>query len=91
MVQRLRQQLNAPGYVYDPGLRDQNAIVYVLKTEWARHKAHVLAISKQYCLNCYWRDLLELGDLRSDESRVSQACVLHLYVCNCVVCIGLYA
>ena len=77
-LQRLRQQLNAPGYVYDPGLRDQNAIVYMLKKEWARHKAHVLTISKQYCMNCYWRDLLELGDLRSDESRVShgrRACV----------------
>ena len=71
-MQRLRQQLTAPGYVYDPGLRDQNAIVYMLKKEWARHRSHVLTISKQYCMNCYWRDLLELGDLRSDESRVSQ-------------------
>ena len=75
-LQQLQSQLTAPGYVYDPGLRDQNAIVYMLKKDWHKHKAHVLAINKQYCLNCYWRDLLELGDLRSDDSKVRPAILM---------------
>ena len=67
-MQVLTQQLN--GYEYDPGLRDQNAVAYLLKRDWARQRGHVSLIQKQYCMNCYWRDLLDLGDLRSDESRV---------------------
>lgn len=68
--QILKKELTAPGYTYDSGLRDQNAIVHVLKTGWEEHKAHVLLINKQYCLNCYWKDLLQSGDLSSDDKKV---------------------
>ena len=30
----------------------------------------MLLVNKQYCLNCYWRDLLREGDLRSDDTKV---------------------
>ena len=66
----LRKGLTAPSYKYDSGLRDQNAITYVLKQAWAEHQPHVLLVNKQYCLNCYWRDLLREGDLRSDDTKV---------------------
>ena len=69
-LQILTKQLNAPEYMYEPGLRDQNAIAYLLKRDWGKQRSHVNLVNKQYCLNCYWRDLLDLGDLRSDESRV---------------------
>ncbi|CAL8464124.1 g3659 [Coccomyxa elongata] len=67
----LKKELTAPGYIYDSGLRDQNAIVYVMKTGWKEHKSHVLLINKQYCLNCYWKDLLQSGDLSSDDKKVN--------------------
>jgi hypothetical protein len=69
-AQILKKELTAPGYMYDAGLRDQNAIVYVLKTNWQEHGPHVLLVNKQYCLNCYWRDLLKQGDLKSDDTKV---------------------
>lgn len=69
-MQVLKKGLTAPGYKYDSGLRDQNAIVYVMKQEWEEHQPHVLLVNKQYCLNCYWRDLLN-GDLKSDDTKVS--------------------
>jgi hypothetical protein len=69
--QVLTQELTAPGYTYDAGLRDQNAIVYVLKTQWAEHSKHVALVNSEYCLNCYWRDLLQEGDLASSDKRVS--------------------
>ena len=54
---------------------------YLLKKDWAKHRSHVTIVNKQYCLNCYWRDLLDLGDLRSDESRVrSQA--FQVFACS---------
>jgi hypothetical protein len=31
---------------------------------------HTQLVNRQYCLNCYWRDLLELGTLSSDDTRV---------------------
>ena len=31
---------------------------------------HTQLVNRQYCLNCYWRDLLELGTLTSDDTRV---------------------
>ena len=65
----LKKELTAPRYKYDSGLRDQNAITYVLKQEWADHQSHVLLVNKQYCLNCYWRDLLN-NDLKSDDTKV---------------------
>lgn len=65
----LKKELTAPGYKYDSGLRDQNAITYVLKQEWEEQQSHVLLVNKQYCLNCYWRDLLN-GDLKSDDTKV---------------------
>lgn len=69
-AQVLKKELNAPTYRYDSGLRDQNAITYVLKQEWAEQQSHVLLVNKQYCLNCYWRDLLN-NDLKSDDTKVS--------------------
>lgn len=69
-VQVLKKELTAPRYIYDSGLRDQNAIVYVMKAGWKEHKSHVLLINKQYCLNCYWKDLLQSGDLSSDDKKV---------------------
>lgn len=68
-TQVLKKELTAPTYRYDSGLRDQNAITYVLKQEWAEHQSHVLLVNKQYCLNCYWRDLLN-NDLKSDDTKV---------------------
>ncbi len=65
----LKKELTAPTYKYDSGLRDQNAITYVLKQEWAEQQSHVLLVNKQYCLNCYWRDLLN-NDLKSDDTKV---------------------
>ena len=69
LAQVLKKELTSPGYKYDSGLRDQNAITYVLKQEWEEHQSHVLLVNKQYCLNCYWRDLLN-GDLKSDDTKV---------------------
>lgn len=66
----LKKELTSPRYKYDSGLRDQNAITYVLKQEWEEHQSHVLLVNKQYCLNCYWRDLLN-GDLKSDDTKVN--------------------
>ncbi len=89
----LKKGLTAPGYKYDSGLRDQNAIVYMMKQEWEEHQPHVLLVNKQYCLNCYWRDLLN-GDLKSDDTKVSTTeCFLCPYRCSMVLvnkyyCIG---
>ena len=57
-------------YTYDPGLRDQNAITYLLKRDATVNMPHTQLVNRQYCLNCYWRDLLELGTLSSDDTRV---------------------
>ena len=73
MNQVLMEQLSAPEYKYDTGLRDQNAIVYLLKKHWPEMRSKVQLVNKQYCLNCYWRDLLVLGDIRSSEKRVSNS------------------
>ena len=42
---------------YSDGLRDQNAVIYLLKThpEW---QDRVAFMDKEVCLNCYWRDLI---------------------------------
>ena len=64
------KELTNPNYKYDTGLRDQNAIVYLLKKHWAKVKQKLLLVNKQYCLNCYWRDLMAMGDIRSSEQRV---------------------
>jgi hypothetical protein len=72
-AQVLKKELTAPGYAYDSGLRDQNAFVYALKMGWKEHSSHVLLINKQYCLNCYWKDLLQSGDLSSNDKKVSQS------------------
>ncbi len=74
IVQILKKELTAPGYAYDSGLRDQNAFVYVMKTAWKQHSSHVMLVNKQYCLNCYWKDLLQSGDLSSDDKKVSHLC-----------------
>ena len=70
-VQVLTQELT--GYEYDSGLRDQNAIVYLLKRDWAQHAQHVQLVNAQYCLNCYWRNLLQQGDLASSDKAVRVA------------------
>ena len=67
----LGKELTAPGYEYDSGLRDQNAIVYLLKTQWAEHAKHVALVNSEYCLNCYWRDLLRDGDYSSSSDKAS--------------------
>ena len=69
-VQVLSEQLTAPEYTYDTGLRDQNAIVYLLKKHWPDMKSKLQLVNKQYCLNCYWRDLMAMGDIKSSEKRV---------------------
>ena len=69
-LQVLSEQLTAPEYTYDTGLRDQNAIVYLLKKHWPEMKSKLQLVNKQYCLNCYWRDLMAMGDIKSSEKRV---------------------
>jgi hypothetical protein len=77
--QVLMEELTSPEYTYDPGLRDQNALSYLLKRDWQKNMAHTQLVNRQYCLNCYWRDLLELGTLTSDDTRVSHISThLHL-------------
>ena len=66
----LMEELTSPEYTYDPGLRDQNALSYLLKRDWQKNMPHTQLVNRQYCLNCYWRDLLELGTLTSDDTRV---------------------
>ena len=66
----LMEELTSPEYTYDPGLRDQNAISYLLKRDATVNMPHTQLVNRQYCLNCYWRDLLELGTLTSDDTRV---------------------
>lgn len=66
----LMEELTSPEYTYDPGLRDQNAISYLLKRDATVNMPHTQLVNRQYCLNCYWRDLLELGSLQSDDTRV---------------------
>lgn len=78
-MQTLKTELTAPGYTYDSGLRDQNAIVYVLKQGWKEHASHVMLVNKQYCLNCYWKDLLKAGDFKSDDKKVRDS----LQECQC--------
>lgn len=73
LVQVLMEELTSPEYTYDPGLRDQNALSYLLKRDWKKNMPHVELVNRQYCLNCYWRDLLELGTLTSDDTRVWEA------------------
>ena len=63
-------ELTDPGYTYDTGLRDQNAIVYMLKKYWPEMRGKLQLVNKQYCLNCYWRDLMAMGDIKSSEKRV---------------------
>jgi len=66
----MREQLTDPDYKYDTGLRDQNAIVYLLKKHWPEMRTKLQLVNKQYCLNCYWRDLMAIGDIKSSEKRV---------------------
>ena len=68
----MKEQLTAPDYKYDTGLRDQNAIVYLLKKNWPEMRTRLQLVNKQYCLNCYWRDLMAIGDIASSEKRVSR-------------------
>ena len=68
--QILSTELTDPSYKYDQGLRDQNAIVYLLKKHWPDMRGKLLLVNKQYCLNCYWRDLMAMGDIQSNEKRV---------------------
>lgn len=49
------KELSADGY--SDGLRDQNAVVYLLKTHPEWH-SKVAFVDKEVCLNCYWRDLV---------------------------------
>jgi len=54
-LQVLLKELQAGAY--SDGLRDQNAVIYLLKThpEW---QDRVLFQDKEICLNCYWQDLI---------------------------------
>ena len=54
-MQILLKELQAEPY--SDGLRDQNAVIYLLKThpEW---QDRVLFQDKEICLNCYWQDLI---------------------------------
>lgn len=54
-MQILLKELQADAY--SDGLRDQNAVIYLLKThpEW---QDRVAFQDKEICLNCYWRDLI---------------------------------
>ena len=54
-LQILLKELQADAY--SDGLRDQNAVIYLLKThpEW---QDRVLFQDKEICLNCYWQDLI---------------------------------
>ena len=54
-MQILLKELQADAY--SDGLRDQNAVIYLLKThpEW---QDRVLFQDKEICLNCYWQDLI---------------------------------
>ena len=54
-LQILLKELQAEPY--SDGLRDQNAVIYLLKThpEW---QDRVLFQDKEICLNCYWQDLI---------------------------------
>jgi len=70
LSQMMREQLTDPDYKYDTGLRDQNAIVYLLKKHWPEMRTKLQLVNKQYCLNCYWRDLMAIGDIKSSEKRV---------------------
>lgn len=81
LLQTLSEQLTAKEYRYDTGLRDQNAIVYLLKKHWPEMRSKLQLVNKQYCLNCYWRDLMAMGDIKSSEKRVSHpACTVVLPV-----------
>lgn len=76
-MQILTKELTAPEYEYDAGLRDQNAIVYLLKKHWPEAKSKLQLVNKQYCLNCYWRELFAQGDIKSTEKRVGLLTVAH--------------
>lgn len=54
-LQILLKELQADAY--SDGLRDQNAVIYLLKTHPEWHD-RVAFLDKEVCLNCYWRDLI---------------------------------
>ena len=54
---------------YSDGLRDQNAVIYLLKTHPEWHD-RVAFMDKEVCLNCYWRDLIGVtGYAKPDYER----------------------
>lgn len=63
-MQLLLQELQAGAY--SDGLRDQNAVIYLLKThpEW---QDRVLFQDKEICLNCYWQDLVGVTGYKKPE------------------------
>ena len=46
---------------YSDGYRDQNAIIYLLKKHADEYIPHVEFVGKEFCFNCFWKDLLEVG------------------------------
>ena len=79
-MQVLLKELQAGAY--SDGLRDQNAVIYLLKThlEW---QDRVMFQDKEICLNCYWHDLIGVtGYGKPSYDRVENVSSLHEWVCT---------
>lgn len=76
ILQILLKELQADAY--SDGLRDQNAVIYLLKVhpEW---QDRVGFQDKEICLNCYWRDLIGVtGYGKPDYERLEDVSPLPL-------------
>ncbi len=79
-LQVLLKELQAGAY--SDGLRDQNAVIYLLKThpEW---QDRVMFQDKEICLNCYWQDLIGVtGYGKPSFDRVENVCPPHPTPCS---------
>ena len=79
-AQVLLKELQAGAY--SDGLRDQNAVIYLLKThlEW---QDRVMFQDKEICLNCYWHDLIGVtGYGKPSYDRVENVSSIRISICT---------
>ena len=85
---------------YSDGYRDQNAIIYLLKKHADEYIPHVEFVGKEFCFNCFWKDLLEVGSWSSalpglqlccsTNMELRPACITSQVLTYCVVSLPLW-
>eukprot|EP00891_Asterochloris_glomerata_P009694 jgi/Astpho2/9694/fgenesh1_pg.00149_%23_4_t len=67
---------------YSDGYRDQNAIIYLLKKHADEYIPHVEFVGKEFCFNCFWKDLLEVTAGNSWELELKTFFAQHYMGCQ---------